>query len=155
MPGAIDHRDAEQLHELTDGWVAGLQLLAVDWIKNRQSTHPKAPSPGAFARVRVQDDRAFAAYFQREVLSRLSPAELGLLIGAAACERFCAPLCAVLTEQPAAVAEVAAMLTRLENDNLFIVAIEPAERECAGAAGPRRRPHNQRSIAASCLANGR
>lgn len=122
--GEISPRDALRLHELTDGWVAGLQLLAVDWKKRRQESGAKPMSGSEFARAHVQDARAFAAYFEREVLSRLAPTELELLISVSACNRFCAPLCAALVGRPDAEADSVALLSRLEADNLFIVPVE-------------------------------
>ncbi|MEJ8847564.1 LuxR C-terminal-related transcriptional regulator [Variovorax rhizosphaerae] len=133
--GSIDHRDAMLLHELSDGWAAGLQLLAINWKKRRQElaaagTSPAdARAPGDFVRSHVQDPQAFAAYFDKEVLSRLTPLELDLLISASACSRFCAPLCAVLLGRPEADPAMAPLLARLEAENLFIVPIDSTERE--------------------------
>lgn len=124
--GDIDKRDARLLHELTDGWVAGLQLLSIDWKQKHADT---AHLPQLFVHTRVQDARTFADYFEREVLSRVSPPELELLTRVSICNRFCAPLCAVLVGQPGAIAEAASLLARLEHDNLFIVQVESAERE--------------------------
>jgi LuxR family maltose regulon positive regulatory protein len=126
--GAIDHRDAAQLHELSDGWAAGLQLLAINWKKRRQELGA-AKAPGDFMRTHVQDPQAFAAYFEKEVLSRLSAQELELLISVSACSRFCAPLCAVLLGLPEGDAGMAPLLARLEAENLFIVPVESTERE--------------------------
>lgn len=127
--GSIEPRDAMRLHELTDGWVAGLQLLAVDWKKRQQQAGGKASATSDFGRAHVQDPQAFAAYFEREVLSRLAPNELELLISVSACNRFCAPLCAAMVGRPEAVEYVVSLLARLEADNLFIVPVEGAERE--------------------------
>ncbi|MBB3176649.1 LuxR C-terminal-related transcriptional regulator [Variovorax sp. Sphag1AA] len=127
--GTIDHRDAVLLHELTDGWVAGLQLYAIDWKKRRQESGGDAKVPSEFTRAHVQDAKTFASYFEREVLSRLAPQELELLISVSTCNRFCAPLCAALAGRPEAVQDMAALLARLEADNLFIVPVESTERE--------------------------
>ncbi|RZL94031.1 MAG: helix-turn-helix transcriptional regulator [Variovorax sp.] len=130
-PGAgIAHRDAMLLHELSDGWAAGLQLLAINWKKRRQAPEwSDAKAAGDFVRTQVQDPQAFAAYFEKEVLSRLSPLELDLLICASACSRFCAPLCAALMGQPEDDPAMAPWLARLEAENLFIVPVESTERE--------------------------
>ncbi|MDM0103451.1 LuxR C-terminal-related transcriptional regulator [Variovorax sp. J22R24] len=128
--GSIDHRDAVLLHELSDGWAAGLQLLAINWKKRRQElAGGEAKAPGDFVRTHVQDPQAFSAYFEKEVLSRLSPLELDLLICASACSRFCAPLCAALLGRPAGDPTMAPLLARLEAENLFIVPVESTERE--------------------------
>lgn len=117
--GDIDARTVKLLHELSDGWVAGLQLFCVDW-KNRQ----RSAGSGGFSRVPMRDAAAFAGYFEREVLGRLSTADLDLLVDIAICERICAPLCAALSGRPEATAAIAATLSRLQADNLFIVEIE-------------------------------
>ncbi len=109
--GSIDARDAEELHRLTDGWVAGLQLFALDL---------KARPGGNFARVQLRDARAFADYFESEVLRRLAADDLALLIRAAVCSRFCAPLVAALTGRPQAAAQMTTRLAQLDHDNLFV-----------------------------------
>ena len=128
--GSIEARDAMRLHELTDGWVAALQLLALDLKRRRQQGSARAEAGGGESpRAQVQDPQAFAAYFEREVLARLAPNELELLISVSACNRFCAPLCATLVGRPEAVADMVALLSRLEADNLFIMPVEGAELE--------------------------
>ncbi|MDM0072305.1 LuxR C-terminal-related transcriptional regulator [Variovorax sp. J31P207] len=128
--GSIDHRDAMLLHELSDGWAAGLQLLAINWKKRRQElAGGNARAPGDFVRTHVQDPQAFSAYFEKEVLSRLSPLDLDLLINVSACSPFCAPLCAALLGRPEGDAAMAPLLARLESENLFIVPVESTERE--------------------------
>ncbi|CAI8877241.1 LuxR C-terminal-related transcriptional regulator [Pseudomonas putida] len=118
--GAIDARDAATLHELTDGWVAGLQLFAVD-LKAKQMTR--------FDRVQIRDAIGFADYFEREVLVRLEPEDLRLLTCASICERFCASLCATLLGQPHAIAGMMTQLARLDGDNLFITQVKSHDRE--------------------------
>ncbi len=126
--GDVGPRDARTLHELTDGWVAGLQLFATHWKRKKQ--HDSGISfAGDFVRANVQNAGAFADYFEREVLSRLAPDEAELLVRAAACERFTASLCAALSEGAQAEAEVLTLLARLESENLFIAPVEDTGRE--------------------------
>ena len=120
--GDITAHDAQQMHELTDGWVAGLQLLAISRKKNRPAAN--SPTP-----VQVRDIQAFANFFEIEVLSRLSPTDLDLLLLMAVCNRFCASLSAALTGNPNAVNEATALLARLESDNLFLIPVDSAGRE--------------------------
>lgn len=137
--GSIEPRDALALHALCDGWAAGLQLLAINWKKRRQelaagqrgaTSGGDAQAPDDFARAHVQDPQAFAAYFEKEVLSHLSPADLELLTSVSACSRFCAPLCAALLGRAADDPAMGPLLARLEAENLFIVPVESsAERE--------------------------
>jgi LuxR family maltose regulon positive regulatory protein len=123
--GEIDARDAKLMHELTDGWVAGLQLLAVSRKKNR----PSSAAATASVQTQIRDDQAFASFFEVEVLSHLSPTDLDLMLLMAVCNRFCASLCAALTGNLDAVGRANALLTRLERDNLFLIPVDSAERE--------------------------
>ena len=118
--GDISARDARQMHELTDGWVAGLQLLAVSRKKNR---------PAVATTDQVRDNQAFAKYFEVEVLSHLSPTDLDLMLLMAVCNRFCASLCAALSGNTQAIGEANALLARLERDNLFLIPVDSAARE--------------------------
>lgn len=120
--GEISAQDARELHDLTDGWVAGLQLLAV----NRRKT-PRAAE--AAPQELLRDHQAFADYFQRLVLSRLSATDVELLVHTAVCHRFCASLCAALVGRPEAVGEAMELLNRLESDNLFLIALDSPEQE--------------------------
>ncbi|QFZ84016.1 helix-turn-helix transcriptional regulator [Variovorax paradoxus] len=126
--GEIAARDARHLHELTDGWVAGLLLFSNLRKRKKQQARGDPPAE-APVREHVHNAGAFAQYFEREVLSHLSAAEIELLVRAAVCSRFCAPLCTVLTEPPLQQTDVVTLLARLESDNLFIVPLEGAERE--------------------------
>jgi LuxR family maltose regulon positive regulatory protein len=125
--GPIERRESQLLHEVTDGWVAGLQLLCID-RKKRVGTD-SMPADRSSQRVRLQDARAFADYFEREVLSRLPADEIDLLERAAACNRFSASLCAALLGRPDALPQTADLLARLERDNVFILPVEGADRE--------------------------
>ncbi|WP_316149078.1 LuxR C-terminal-related transcriptional regulator [Cupriavidus sp. BIC8F] len=126
--GDISPRDARMLHELTDGWVAGLQLFAAHWKRKKANASGLTFATG-FVQASVQDAGAFAEYFEREVLSRLAPDEAELLVRAAACERFTASLCEALGEQALGEGEILAPLARLEQENLFITPAQGPERE--------------------------
>lgn len=118
--GSIDRRDAQVLHGLTDGWIAGLQLFAVD-LKGKRGA--------GYAHVQVRDQQAFASYFEREVLVRLAPEDLDLLTHMAVCNRFCASLCAALVGQPQALATMSFRLARLDTDNPFVSQVSSHDRE--------------------------
>lgn len=123
--GEVDPRKLRQMHELTDGWVAGLQLLCVEWKKK----HPagSAAEADALAHTPIRDVEAFNRFFEDEVLSALSPEALDTLTCLAPCSRFNASLCATLTGQPQAVESAMKLLGRLEADDLFVVASEGRE----------------------------
>lgn len=126
--GEIGQREARHMHELTDGWVAGLQLFAMRLKRRKQSATELAPSD-PLANAQLLDARGFAAYFEREVLSRLAPSEVEMLVRMASCTRVCASLCIALIGDEQSPAEVRALLTRLESDNLFIAPIESSGSE--------------------------
>lgn len=115
--GQISPSEARQLHDLTDGWVAGLQLLCV----SRRRAGQGQAQPG-----QLRDIPAFERFFANEVLAHLAPGDCDLLVYLAVCNRFCAPLCAALTGQPQAVGEATRLLGRLESDNLFLISVQSA-----------------------------
>ncbi|SAK78175.1 ATP-dependent transcription regulator LuxR [Caballeronia fortuita] len=115
----ISPRDARRMHEMTDGWIAGLQLLVVS--AKRGNVAPKHLVPdGAFTSAPLLGIHSFAEYFSREVLSRLAANECELLVRMAVCERLCAPLCVALIGAEDRPADVLRLLARLESDNLFL-----------------------------------
>ncbi|WP_233849925.1 LuxR C-terminal-related transcriptional regulator [Paraburkholderia sp. HD33-4] len=126
--GDVDTASARRLNELTDGWVSGLQLFSLSLKKKRRTATSGAVDLAI--REQVRDARTFALYFEREVLSKLAPAEIDLLTRAAACDRFCVSLCTALFAPDAADrATISQLLERLENDNLFIVPLNQSGRE--------------------------
>ncbi|VTU29499.1 Serine/threonine-protein kinase PknK [Variovorax sp. PBL-E5] len=113
--GKADESQARVLHELTDGWAAGLKMLCLDLRRKRGGT---ALQTGE----RVRDAQTFARYFESAVLSRLSAPELRFFVLCALPEHFNLGLCdALLGEVPAA----AELLGRLEGQGLFLVAAGP------------------------------
>lgn len=115
----IGSRDARQMHEMTDGWVAGLQLMVVG--ARRRKAAPARPAPDdAFTGSQLLDVHTFAEFFEREVLSRLAASEVELLVRMAVCDRLCAPLCVALLGGTDHLDSVLKLLARLESDNLFL-----------------------------------
>ncbi|WP_212745132.1 LuxR C-terminal-related transcriptional regulator [Hydrogenophaga sp. 2FB] len=131
----IPTRNARALHELADGWVLGLQLLAAEW-NARSARGGEPPSVEAFQRVHVADADAFTVFFEREVLGRLTHAELEFLTSASICERFTASLSASLAGRPEAVGEAIALLVSLKHNNLFINCREAPGQESSYALNP-------------------
>ncbi|SPA23081.1 Transcriptional regulator, LuxR-family (fragment) [Cupriavidus taiwanensis] len=122
--GSVDSGVAATLHALTDGWVAGLQLYALD-LRTRGGATPAPPMVPA----EVRDARAFASYFEREVLVRMQPDDLDMLMRVAVCQRFCAPLCAAILGDARPLPQIQARLCRLVADNLFISAVGSHDHE--------------------------
>ncbi len=126
--GEISSRDARYIHEQTDGWAAGLQLFALS-LKKRKPGAADVTSADPLVHATLQDARGFAAYFEREVLSRLGVPEVELLVRMSSCSRLCASLCVALIGAEQSADDVRSMLTRLESDNLFIAPIESSGSE--------------------------
>lgn len=102
--------DAHKLLEMTDGWAAGLRLVA--W-------QPVAPS------ALVQNAQDFTAYFNREVLSHLDDHEIGIMCRLAAASGFNASLAATLAGN-----EQGPMLVRrLHDNNLFVTSQRDASND--------------------------
>ncbi|WP_261502165.1 LuxR C-terminal-related transcriptional regulator [Acidovorax bellezanensis] len=106
-----DPGQVRRLHERTQGWVHGLQLLT------REPPADTSLSTAGTAQV-------LARYFDKEVLAPLRADELELLVHAAPCKRFCAALCAALVDTPQAVDGIAALLHRLERGDHFVVRVD-------------------------------
>jgi len=118
--GSIDSSDAAALHAQTDGWVAGLQLFAIG-LRTRQA--------GDYPVTQVRDARAFASFFEREVLVRLAPDDRDMLTRVAICQRFCAPLCAELLGRPEMLAHIKARIAQMVADHLFITTVRSHDHE--------------------------
>lgn len=112
-----DDRQARALHHQTDGWAAGLKLLCLE--RRRRGGAQRA------ADECVRDAKAFARYFEDEVMSRLAPEELRFVLHCAVPEQFNAALCAALQGDVAAPAGPAALLSRLESQGLLLVPAGP------------------------------
>ncbi|WP_372659244.1 LuxR C-terminal-related transcriptional regulator [Hydrogenophaga sp.] len=112
-----DHpeRDARRLHDITDGWVAGLQLVALD-IKRQPERLGRA--------VPVQNPHDFTAYFNREVLSQLELGELDAMTRLAAARGFNQALVAALVGEEAG----PALLERMRREHLFLIPLDGMER---------------------------
>ncbi len=135
--GEVSRRDARRMHELTDGWVAGLQLLSLHLERSRHAKGAqRAEAPAPITRSHLLDARGYAEYFEREVLVHLADVEIDVLAALASCTTFCASLAVALTEGGTQHDRAPEMLARLEGDHLFV---EPVG-DAAGATWYRFNP---------------
>lgn len=109
-------RDARRLHDITDGWIAGLQLVSLD-IKRQPERLGRA--------VPVQNPHDFTAYFNREVLSQLDLRELDAMTRLAAARGFNQALLSELVGDE----EGPALLDRMRREHLFLMPLDGMERE--------------------------
>lgn len=120
--GDIDSHAAVALHAQTDGWVAGLQLLALSLRGRQAGSHAAAPA-GAYPATQLRDASAFASFFEREVLIHLASEDLDMLTRVAICQRFCVPLCADILGRPGNAADIRDRLSRMVANHLFITPV--------------------------------
>jgi len=109
------------LQEITDGWAAGLQLLAFSLRKQKR---PEVFLQGQ-ARLSLSQEEALEQYLQQATLEHLQPDELSFLTRVSACRRFNRELCELLTGDPRA----AEYLARFEAENLFLMPIDTGDAE--------------------------
>ena len=109
---SLDDYEVAQLHERTEGWAAGLQLVGLS-LRGREDHRPFIDS---FA----GDDQQIVDYLGYEVLDS-QPVELReFLIRSSILDRLSGPLCAAVTGNP----DAELLLRRLERENAFVVALD-------------------------------
>ena len=113
----LDPQDVATLEARTEGWAAGLQLVALalpdDAARRREFI-------GQFG----GSQEYIADYLLEEVLSREPAALTDFLLRISILERFCAPLCQALTGEP----DAEAMLRSLWVRNAFLIPLDADRR---------------------------
>ncbi|MBV7337470.1 LuxR C-terminal-related transcriptional regulator [Chloroflexi bacterium TSY] len=106
------------LETRTEGWIAGLQMaaLALQGMLSGQGSQNAHEFLTAFA----GDDRYIVDYLVAEVLQQQPEQVRNFLLQTAILERMCGPLCDAVTDQ----ADGDAMLTTLEQSNLFVIPLD-------------------------------
>jgi LuxR family maltose regulon positive regulatory protein len=104
--------DVTSLENRTEGWIAGLQLAALS-LRQQADRH-------AFVTTFAGDDRYVADYLLEEILHHQPPHIQTFLLQTSILERLCGPLCEALTGE----ANSQAILTSLEQANLFVVPLD-------------------------------
>jgi LuxR family maltose regulon positive regulatory protein len=105
----------EQLHTLlhrTEGWATGLRLAALALLASHDVDRAVAELAG--------DHRNVADFFVEEVLDHLPTDVVDFLLDTCVPRRICAGLATTLTGRR----DAQAVLTELERDNLFVVALD-------------------------------
>jgi LuxR family maltose regulon positive regulatory protein len=108
----LEAEEIRSLHERTEGWAAGLQLVGLS-LKGRSD---RRRSIASFA----GDDRHIVDYFGAEVLQRQSDATRAFLLRTAILDGLCGPLCDAVCEATGS----AQMLDDLERRNLFLISLD-------------------------------
>ncbi len=111
----LNANDLHNLEQYTEGWIAGIQLLALA-LRGRAN-------PAALLTTFAGNHRFITDYLNDEVLQR-QPVELrDFLLRTSVLERLCGPLCDALTRR----SDGQAQLAELRQANLFISALDDAE----------------------------
>ena len=104
----------------TEGWVAGLQLIQISLTT--------AANPDQFVRHYLDSDRSITDYLMDEVVSRQPSEIIDFLSITAIFERFCVPLCDYLLSGRKAAQDARSIMTRIEEENLFLVPLDNERR---------------------------
>ena len=108
----LEPDDVARLISRTEGWAAGLYLAALS-LRGRADA---AELIGSFA----GDDRHIVDYLSTEALAGQPPEIREFLLRTAVLRRLCGPLCDAVTGGR----DSAAVLERIERDNLFLVPLD-------------------------------
>ena len=108
--------DVSGLHRRTEGWVAGLNLVALS-LRD-------ADDRSAFLAGLPVDDRFLVDYLWEEVVAQQTPETREFLMRTAVLERLSSALCDAVAER----GDSAEMLDALERSNLFVVPLDAERR---------------------------
>jgi LuxR family maltose regulon positive regulatory protein len=108
----VSLEDAAVLADRTEGWAAGVHLAALSMRHEAE--------PAAFIRSFAGTDRNVADFLIAEILERQPDDVVAFLLSTSVLDELFAPLCDLLTES----SESAAMLRRLEREQLFVVPLD-------------------------------
>ncbi len=112
MQLGLSPEDIRMLSSRTEGWIAGLQMLALS-MEDEFDRH-------AFVTAFSGDDRYIADYLIEEVLSRQPVEFQRFLLQTSILDRLSAPLCNAVTGRQ----DSRALLNVLERANLFIIPLD-------------------------------
>src|SRR5512136_592868 len=110
----LDQDDVAALQQSTEGWIVGLQLLALSLRGHADARQLIQAFTGS--------DRYILDYLADEVFQRQPPAVQDFLLKTSILDRLSAPLCDAVAERE----DSRALLPALEHANLFIVPLDPA-----------------------------
>jgi LuxR family maltose regulon positive regulatory protein len=116
MDLSLSTDEAAKLSDRTEGWIAGLQMVAISLKDRRDRTR--------FIEAFSGSHRYILDYLMEEVLER-QPQELRtFLLETSILERLCAPLCEAITGQ----AKAHSILDEIDHSNLFLVPLDDERR---------------------------
>jgi LuxR family maltose regulon positive regulatory protein len=108
------------LCDRAEGWPAGLQMAALSLQRH--------DNPAAFVQSFSGSHRHIIDYLSEEVFNCQTPEVQRFLLRTSLLERLCAPLCQTLVADCLDGSDASAILARLEQDNLFVLALDDQRR---------------------------
>jgi LuxR family maltose regulon positive regulatory protein len=116
----VDDQTIADLKTYTEGWVAGLRLMAL-YFQQTGNLAGLAPDSQGY-------DRYVMSYLVAEVLAHVPIHIEAFLINTSILDRFCGPLCEAMTGTVAGEGNSQACLEWLESNNLFLVSVDEDRR---------------------------
>jgi len=114
----IDRDSLGALHEITEGWIAGLQLTQIAGLTAGDDLYSRL-------RTATGEGHIFSTYIVEEVLSRQSPEVRRFLAVSSLFDRFCAPLCDAILKNRSGPGTSSHLIQQIQNANLFLVPLDP------------------------------
>src|SRR6266446_6737160 len=115
----LSEEELQRLVSRTEGWIAGLHLVALTMQKREDRT--------AYLETLTGSQRYLLDYVQEDILARLSPDTRDFLLHTAVLSRLDAAVCQAVTAAPTRAASQH-MLALLERANLFLVPLDEERR---------------------------
>ena len=115
----LSKEELQRLVSRTEGWIAGLHLVALTMQKREDRT--------AYLETLTGSQRYLLDYVQEDILARLSPDTRDFLLHTAILSRLDAAVCQAVTAAPTRAASQH-MLALLERANLFLVPLDEERR---------------------------
>ena len=117
---ALAPPEIAQLQAQLEGWIAGLQLVALT-LRHQRETHEPSETHEAIDTLVVSGKHRFIAdYLTEDVFAHLPEDTRWFLVQTSILNRLCGPLCDAVT----ATSGGQEALERIERDNLFLVALD-------------------------------
>lgn len=134
LGGSVDSTAAREVHALTEGWPAGVQLC-ISSLRQRERSDRPADLPESI----LDGERRVFDYLAEEVLERVDPEVRSFLLECSILRELDPEVCATVTGRD----DATDVLHRLYRRNLFLLSAQPAGNG-AGPSGSNEHPERHR-----------